>query len=253
MEGLKRAKIRFEGRREIFRQPMVTTIKSGIRIRSDQASSSSHFDDSWQRFTTKSAYTGNGDVEPRTGVSFRIQGSVKMQNLQRFYDCTIGNGQPFRPTPSANKRESFVDRFDDHWNISVSWKTINARGRRATIGALRSKNSGIQACLILVSLKGQACLGEQCAGAVCRRTEKWKKGSSILETQEVYVERCTQLDRQRISSGKQSRFEPSWLVVFYSPNTSACRWNFNNVFRINIHSETEYYSIIIVANYDQYE
>lgn len=65
------------------------------------------------------------------------------------------------------------------------------RGRRAMIGALRSKNSGIQACLILVSLKGQACLGELCAGAVCRRTEKWKKGSSILETQEVYVERCT--------------------------------------------------------------
>lgn len=65
------------------------------------------------------------------------------------------------------------------------------RGRRAMIGALRSKNSGIQACLILVSLKGQACLGELCAGAVCRRREKWKKGSSILETQEVYVERCT--------------------------------------------------------------
>lgn len=130
MEGLKWAKIRFEGRREIFRQPMVTTIKSGIRIRSDQASSSSHFDDSWQRFTTKSAYTGNGDVEPRTGVSFRIQGSVKMQNLQRFYDRTIGNGYLFRPTPSANKRESFVDRFDDHWNISVSWKTINASDER---------------------------------------------------------------------------------------------------------------------------
>lgn len=97
------------------------TIKSEIRVPDFRIRHRHRYsDDSWQRFTMKSAYTdGNGDVEPRTSIlPDSLQGSVEMQNLQRFRPRLYDRKRIVFPShsPFPNKRRRFccVDQFDDH-------------------------------------------------------------------------------------------------------------------------------------------
>ena len=223
---------------------MVTTIKSGIQIRSDQDPSAqpSHFDDSWQRFAMKSAYTGNGDVEPRStkypsGFASRMGGKCRICTV--FYDCAIGNGQlflapPIPPRPSRKQtRESFVALINSTMQKAESLYC----GRRLTgkKGEIRAKKvvsvtmieksyaSRIQTflnpCIVEGSRFVSVCTDKGLCVYVCVCVKKWKKGWSVLETQEVYVRRCTQLDRQRISSGKQSRIRAVLVDSSFSIRT----------------------------------